>query len=102
MKTSEKFKITGNSIYARFIRQNLDEIVERKMNILNFQKGFLYITEYGDFKEGSNDQYGHSAIASFGGWSYNEHSAVKKLQQIIDMEPFDADMYNGKLEALLK
>ena len=90
MKTaSQKFQIKGESILARYIRKNLDEIVQRKIDLLNAEKGFLYLDTDGDFREGVTDQYGYKFIARFGGKSANEYSAIIDLQRKIDLYPDD-------------
>ena len=99
MKAKKKITITGNSAYAEFIRQNIEEIVDRKVNMLNPSQGFLYFHPDGDFIEGRKSEYGQTIVAMFGGSSYNEQSAIEDLQYYIDTEPGG---FNDGIEDYLK
>jgi len=100
MKSLEKFEIKGNTVLAKFIRENLEELVSLKLNILNHEKGFIYLHPDGDFREGRNNEYGQRSVAGFGGYADNEYMAVKDLQNIINMEPYDYE--NPNLKKYLK
>lgn len=97
--TSEKFTIKGSSILANYIRQNLNEIVQKKIDLLNSERGFLYLHEDGDLREGTTDQYGYRDIVSFGGKSANEYSAIAGLQNQIDL--YSDDSLHEELETYL-
>lgn len=84
-------EIKGNTVLAKFIRQNLDELVEFKLKMNNKQIGFVYLHPDGELREGRNDQYGQSIVCAFGGASQNRFSAIKELQEIINTEPYDND-----------
>lgn len=84
---SQKQTVTGNTTFAKFVIQNLDEIVKRKTEILNRNDGFLYITPNGEYKEGNHNNHGFSILANFGGYSENREKAIKDLQFQIDREP---------------
>jgi hypothetical protein len=81
--------ISGNSMTAQFIRQNIEELVERKTSILNYEKGYIYLHKDGDFQSGSNDQFGQSSVYDFGGYCNSSKEAIEKLQYMIDTEPYE-------------
>jgi len=81
--------ISGKSITAQFIRQNLTELVNRKLSILNTEKGYIYLHTDGDLTEGCNDQHGQSSVYDFGGICNTAKHAIDNLQYMIDTEPYE-------------
>jgi len=86
---NQKPLISGKSITAQFIRQNIEELVERKTSILNYEKGYIYLHKDGYFQSGSNDQFGQRSVYDFGGYCNSSKEAIEKLQYMIDREPYE-------------
>ena len=81
--------ISGNSMTAQFIRQNLTALVNKKLSILNTEKGYIYLHTDGDLTEGCNDQFGQSSVYDFGGVCNTPEHAIDELQYMIDREPYE-------------
>jgi flagellar hook assembly protein FlgD len=84
-------EITGKSIYAQFVRKNLNTLVEKKINILNKENGYIYLHKDGDFREGNNTMQGQNSVSAFGGYEKTKKKAIKNLQYLIDREPFEQE-----------
>ncbi|TXK52409.1 hypothetical protein FVR03_01445 [Pontibacter qinzhouensis] len=89
-KTEE---IKGDSTYAKFIKQNLEKIVDMKINMDNPQKGYVYVHEDGRLLEGNKEQFGQNSAADFGGYSSTEKDAINELQYLIENEPFGENAF---------
>jgi len=88
--------ISSESITAQFIRKNLIEIVNKKLSILNPEKGYIYLNTNGELMEGHNDYRGQSSVYDFGGICNTAEHAIDNLQYMIDTEPYEfADDLKG-------
>ena len=85
--------IKGNSNLAEYVRQNIIELTNKKINILNERNGYIYLHRSGELKEGRNNEKGQSSVFDFGGICRNKYTAVGELQRIIWMH--ETQEFNG-------
>jgi len=90
-------KTTTEKTLFQFIKENLDELIEAKINIENKETGYVYLHVDGTFQEGQNNQYGYREVEAFGGSAENKKDAIRQLQEIIDFAPFDCSFANLKV-----
>jgi hypothetical protein len=90
---TKNIEIKGTSNLAEYVRQNLEKLVNAKMNILNPEKGYIYLHIDGELREGRNNEYGQSSVSGFGGISSNRFTAIGELQRLIWMH--ESQEFNG-------
>ena len=85
--------IKGNSNLAEYVRQNIIELTNKKINILNERNGYIYLHSNGELKEGRNYEQGQSSVFNFGGICRNKYTAIREIQRIIWMH--ESQEFNG-------